>query len=350
MAHVEVTTLIGRGGDPHVYQPSPRDVARLQEQAAVFYIGHGLEQPLEAVLKGYRGKTFALAEIISGEAEGDHDDHGHEGHDHDHHGHEHDDHGQDHGGPIEWAGAFTLEVGSYTWSFAKVDGDYADPAMKMIALPGSGSDPIESAEKKAAKLFKKGGQPLAPGGQFTGGIVHKLFFDEDSEKTVFKIEVTEAGTYVFFTEHFPYEFEADEHFFKTADGKDVEPIAEEPEGGHGHGHHHDQDEHKGHDHAGHGHDDHDDHAGHGHDDHDDHAGHGHDDHAGHHHGEHDPHIWLDVAQARKAIAIIAEELSEMHPDHAAEFEAGTRPTTSNSPCSTNGLSTKPAPFLRANVS
>ena len=74
----------------------------------------------------------------------------------------HDHAHEDHGGPIEWAGAFTLDVGNYVWSFAKVDGAYADPAMKMLALPASGKHPIESTEVQAAKLFKKGGHKTWP--------------------------------------------------------------------------------------------------------------------------------------------------------------------------------------------
>ena len=44
------------------------------------------------------------------------------------------------------------------------------------------------------------------------------------------------GSYAFFTEHMPFEFEADEHFFKDVAGKDVEPVEQEPEAGHHHHH------------------------------------------------------------------------------------------------------------------
>ena len=37
---------------------------------------------------------------------------------------------------FEWAGLFDLSAGTYTWSFAKVEGDYADPAMKMVTEGG----------------------------------------------------------------------------------------------------------------------------------------------------------------------------------------------------------------------
>ena len=59
----------------------------------------------------------------------DHSDHG--GHDdHSDHG-GHDDHAE---GAFEWAGKFQLSKGSYKWSFEKVDGEYADPAMKLSLI------------------------------------------------------------------------------------------------------------------------------------------------------------------------------------------------------------------------
>ena len=50
--------------------------------------------------------------------------------DHDDHA-EHSDHGAE---PFEWAGTFDLPKGNYTWTFSKVDGEYADPAMKMVII------------------------------------------------------------------------------------------------------------------------------------------------------------------------------------------------------------------------
>jgi zinc/manganese transport system substrate-binding protein len=281
--HVEVHTLIGSGSDPHTYQPSPKDVAKLHKQEAVFLVGHGLEQPLEAVLKGYKGKTLALAEALEGE-EGKHDDHDeHEGHGHDEDKEEHDnhkrhDHGEhdEHGAAIEWAGAFSLEAGSYTWSFAKVQGEYADPAMKMLYLPSKGEHPIEVVEAEAGKLFAGEAADLAVDGTLSAGALASLQFDASSDSSIFNIVIAEKGTYVFFAEHMPYEFEADEHFFKTAAGADVEPIAEEPESGHDHHH-------------------------------------------GHDHGEHDPHIWLNVQKALAAIHLIEEQLSALHPEDAKLF-------------------------------
>jgi zinc transport system substrate-binding protein len=73
----------------------------------------------------------------------------------------------------------------------------------------------------------------------------------------------------------------------------------------------------GHDEAGH------DEAGHDEAGHDE-AGHdeaGHDDHAGHDHSGLDPHAWLDPANARHWLGLIAAELSAQDPENAAIYAA-----------------------------
>jgi len=87
------------------------------------------------------------------------------------------------------------------------------------------------------------------------------------------------------------------------------------EGGHGHGH-------DDHGHDDHGHDDHGQDArteaehDHGNDHGDDHG----DDH-GHDHDGADPHAWLDPANARVWLGVIAAELAEHDPENAARYEA-----------------------------
>ena len=58
----------------------------------------------------------------------------------------------------------------------------------------------------------------------------------------------------------------------------------------------------------------------GHDDHG-HDDHGHDDHAGHSHTGLDPHAWLDPANARHWLGLIAAELSAQDPENAAIYAA-----------------------------
>ena len=146
----------------------------------------------------------------------------------------HSDHGEE---AFEWAGTFDLSKGSYTWSFAKVDGEYADPAMKMVILD---SGDIEESEELASDLLgsddsitKKDNATLVPSNK-----AYTLKFDQKKDKTVFNIEIKKSGKYSFFTEHMPFEFEADEHFLKDLARVDIEPIAQVPDEGDGHHHHH----------------------------------------------------------------------------------------------------------------
>jgi zinc transport system substrate-binding protein len=59
---------------------------------------------------------------------------------------------------------------------------------------------------------------------------------------------------------------------------------------------------------------HDDHAGH-----ESHADEGHDDHGAH--GSIDPHAWLDPANGKVWLGLIAAELSRLDPDNAATYQA-----------------------------
>ncbi|MGD8297915.1 MAG: zinc ABC transporter substrate-binding protein, partial [Desulfobacterales bacterium] len=84
------------------------------------------------------------------------------------------------------------------------------------------------------------------------------------------IVIEKDGVYAFFTEHMPFEFEADEHFLKDSNRQDVEPVAQEPDTGH---HHHD------------------------------------------HHGGKDPHIWVDLAYAQQMVDTIAEAFVQKDPEN-----------------------------------
>ncbi len=105
--HVELTTLIPAGADPHTFQPSPRELTALAEADVIFVNGGGIEEALLAVIDAAAEDTpiveiSACVEIIPIGASGhmhddhdDHDDHAHE--DDDDHAHdEDDDHADDH--------------------------------------------------------------------------------------------------------------------------------------------------------------------------------------------------------------------------------------------------------------
>lgn len=333
--------IIPAGASPHEYNLRPSEASALQEADVVFWIGEDLTPWLEGAVETLSdGATvttllesdgtvlldFRENALFEAHDHGDHDDHGH-----DDHGHGHGEHA------FEWAGLFDLKAGDYVWSFAKVDGDYADPAMKMVVLS---ADDIEAVEETAEELLESEASEAKADGEVlaANNVAYALNFSPEQDRTLFTVSIAEDGKYAFFTEHMPFEFEADEHFFKDADGADVEPVAQEPDVDH-HDHDHGSEEHAGHDdhdhdhakdddhaHDDHGHDDHahDDHAGH--DDHDDH---GHDDHAdhddhaheGHAHGEHDPHAWLSPANAETWLNVIAAQLSSADPDNAGAYFA-----------------------------
>ena len=183
------------------------------------------------------------------------------GHD-DHAGH--DDHGAE---SFEWAGTFDLSQGNYKWSFAKVNGEYADPAMKMVILQ---SGDIEKSEEIASNLLDSD-QSI---NKFNNDILiasnnsYSLNFDQKKDKTIFNLEIKKSGKYTFFTEHMPFEFEADEHFLKDLASNDVEPIAQMPDAGDGHHHHH------------------------------------------HGHGSLDPHVWHDPSNIVKMSSLIANNLKK----------------------------------------
>jgi zinc transport system substrate-binding protein len=109
--------------------------------------------------------------------------------------------------------------------------------------------------------------------------VYLLEFDQAKNVSVFGINISTAGSYVFFTEHMPAEFESSEHFFKDDLGRDVEPVKTEPE----------YDE--------------------------------------HHHGEYDPHFWLDFTNDVIVVNAIAETLSQKDPVNSEYYFANAKEYT-----------------------
>lgn len=267
--------IIQPGASPHSYSMRPSEAEALQRADVVFYVSTELTPWIVTPLENLAGSAnkvellevagITLHKFREGATFEAHEHHDEEHADKDEHGHE------DHA--FEWAGVFDLTAGTYKWSFAKVSGDYADPVMKMVILE---SDDIEASEEMAEELLesndletKRHSDVLVAKGQ-----AYVLSFDESKETTVFSVAIKESGKYAFFTEHMPFEFEANEHFFKDDSGKDVEPIAQEPETGH----HHD------------------------------------------HHGEHDPHAWLDPENAKIWLQAIAKELSRADATNAPIYQ------------------------------
>lgn len=153
--------------------------------------------------------------------------------------------------------------------------------MKMIILhsESGGPDSIESSEESAEKIFLSNNIQKQNAETLTSDAGYELVFDNSKDVTAYKVIIEKPGVYVFFTEHMPTEFEANEHFFKDADGGDIEPIIQEPAAG-GHGHHH--------------------------------------------HGGVDPHIWLDFDNAKKMAENITRVFVEVDAQNAEYYQNNLR--------------------------
>ncbi|MGR3435673.1 MAG: metal ABC transporter substrate-binding protein [Shimia sp.] len=60
----QVITMVGPGGDPHTFQPSTRDIQRIQSADAVVWNGLFLEARMEDLLMGLGDKALATAEML----------------------------------------------------------------------------------------------------------------------------------------------------------------------------------------------------------------------------------------------------------------------------------------------
>ena len=183
--------------------------------------------------------------------------------------------------PYEWAGAFNLGIGTYNWSFAKIKGAYADPGMKIYYTRVDSEDPINAKKDLVVKSYDKDGIELLDGGFMEVDKLLMLTFNQNSEVTNFKIKIENPGTYVFNTAHSPYEFEADEHYLKDANGTNIEPIKEDPASGHHHHHHH-------------------------------------------HHSGVNPHLFVSPKMTAKLALNIANQLAEVDPAGAALYQENAK--------------------------
>ena len=155
--------------------------------------------------------------------------------------------------------------------------------MKMVIIE---TKDIHDSEELAEKLLEaKSSDNKNNGNVLTAkDISYTLNFDETKNVTSFKVEIKKDGKYAFFTEHMPFEFEANEHFFKDKSGNDIEPIAQEPSEGGGH--------------------------------------HGH----AHAHGEFDVHIWLDPNNAKVIVKEVANELASLDSKNSDFYKMNAKKT------------------------
>ena len=215
---------------------------------------------------------------------------------------DHDDHG--HGsGPFEWAGIFSINDDTHTWTMEKVDGSYADPSMRVVLIPTDEptEETMHSLESGVEALIEgdactviEDGESMTP---VDGGSCFEWHVGSGDIST-FTINTAGISGLAAYTAHSPYEFEATQHYLKDSAGNDVEHIAEEGGGGHG-------------DHGDHGddHDDHDDDGGEIVADDDEEA------------FDYDPHSWLDPISFNEQLNLVLEKMITVFPDGTDVFTA-----------------------------
>lgn len=101
---VALTTLVGPGGDAHVYQPTPADARAVAAADVVIVNGLGFEGWLDRLVKaaGYKGAVATASRGVKPQREADDQDHGH-----DHKAGGHDHHGPD---PHAWQSAANAQI------------------------------------------------------------------------------------------------------------------------------------------------------------------------------------------------------------------------------------------------
>ncbi|MEA2048907.1 MAG: zinc ABC transporter substrate-binding protein [Campylobacterota bacterium] len=223
---VNVTTMVKPGSDPHSYEPKPSQMLALSKAEVYFPVKIEFENAWLPKFKAQNAQ-MKFVEMTAGVKFLQMPAHA-------------TDALKESGLPYEWAGAFALKKGEYCWRFAKVNGRYADPKMKflMIKAETQHENIIKAYEAVAKSLFKTTHTVAKHNDSIdTNKNTYELTFDETKDQTIFKLSIKEDATYIFFTEHMPFEFEDKEHFLKDLARNDIEPIQEEPESN-GHHHHH----------------------------------------------------------------------------------------------------------------
>ena len=111
----------------------------------------------------------------------------------------------------------------------KVDGEYVDPAMKIVLYavddPSDIDATIHAYEEEAAALIDaddgsckdiNSGDTMDPS---DGQACYNLVFDQDSNDSEFPINTDGLKGMVVFGQHVPIEFERDKHYLKDSSGK-----------------------------------------------------------------------------------------------------------------------------------
>ena len=117
----------------------------------------------------------------------------------------------------EWAGVFAVADTKHTWSMQKVNGKYADPSMKLVAIPTSTPTKagLEAEEDKGATLMKGNCPDAAAGSTLTIAAEGSCFnlVVGSSDTSLYHMDTTGLSGVVFFAQHVPTEFENNRHYF-----------------------------------------------------------------------------------------------------------------------------------------
>ncbi len=260
--HIELTTLIPTGADPHGFQPSPRDLTPLSAADVIFVNGAGFEESLLEVIEG-AAADVPIVEIsscvgiipIGASGHMHEDEHGHEHEDDDHadeheveHGHDHDD--DDHADEHEDEHGHEHD-----------DDDHADEHEDEHGHDHDDDDHADEHEDEHGHEHDDDDHADEHEDEHMHDDMHSHCDDHDAE----------------FAQVIGDDQDAHEHGAVLGRLEDIEC------GGHGHGH-----------------------------DHEEHA---------HEEGACDPHVWMDPHNIIYWSLMVRDVLSELDPGHAADYAA-----------------------------
>ena len=123
-------------------------------------------------------------------------------------------------GAFEWAGVFETDDSTHIWSMQKVDGDYADPSMRVVifATDAPVEETIHNFEEQAEALIDGNSCVVTEDGETISrpaatGSCFELHVGAGDD-TYFTIDTGGLSGMAVYAQHFPLEFERDEHYLK----------------------------------------------------------------------------------------------------------------------------------------
>ena len=134
---------------------------------------------------------------------------------------------------FEWAGIFETPENDYLWTAQKVNEQYADASMKLVALPATSitEEGLHALEEQGEEALNLTCTELQNGGTIipATNTCYKLIFKQSVWQSLYNVDASSVTGIAFFTEHVPTEFEATAHYLKDDHGHDIEPKATLPE-------------------------------------------------------------------------------------------------------------------------